>query len=320
MSKVVVAGGAGLIGSFMCEALVARGDDVTAVDNFLTGRPENLASLDEHACFRLLEHDVCRPLRVDGPVDVIYDLASPASPDDFDRLPLEILAVGSIGTGNLLELARVKGARFVLASTSEVYGDPHVHPQIEDYWGNVNPIGPRSCYDEAKRFAEALSTAHARVHGLDVRIARIFNTYGPRMKPDDGRVVTALLVQALSGQPLTIFGDGSHTRSFCYVEDEVAGIIALGDHPGTLPGPVNIGSPDEITIRELADMILSLTGSSSSVVSVPLPPGRDGDPTRRRPDITRARELLGWEPTIGLREGLTRTIASMAQPLASERR
>jgi dTDP-glucose 4,6-dehydratase len=320
MSRVVVAGGAGLIGSFLCEALVARGDDVVAVDNLLTGRRDNLTSLDGHPRFRLVEHDVCRPLDLDGPIDVVFDLASPASPDDFDRIPLEILAVGSVGTGNLLDLARTKAARFVLASTSEVYGDPQVHPQVESYWGNVNPIGPRSCYDEAKRFAEALTTAHARVHGLDVRIARIFNTYGPRMRADDGRVVTNLLVQALSGEPLTIYGDGSQTRSFCYVEEEVAGLIALADHPGPLPGPVNIGNPDEVTIRELAEVILSVAGSSSPMVCVPLPAGRDGDPARRRPDITRARELLGWQPTIGLREGLTRTIESLSGQLAGDRR
>jgi dTDP-glucose 4,6-dehydratase len=320
MSRVVVAGGAGLIGSFLCEALVARGDDVVAVDNLLTGRRDNLTSLDGHPRFRLVEHDVCRPLDLDGPIDVVFDLASPASPDDFDRIPLEILAVGSIGTGNLLDLARTKAARFVLASTSEVYGDPQVHPQMESYWGNVNPIGPRSCYDEAKRFAEALTTAHARVHGLDVRIARIFNTYGPRMRADDGRVVTNLLVQALSGQPLTIYGDGSQTRTFCYVEEEVAGLIALADHPEPLPGPVNIGNPDEVTIRELAEVILSVVGSSSSVVCVPLPAGRDDDPARRRPDITRARELLGWQPTIGLRDGLTRTIESLSGQLAGDRR
>jgi nucleoside-diphosphate-sugar epimerase len=320
MSRVVVAGGAGLIGSFLCEALVARGDDVVAVDNLLTGRRDNLTSLDGHPRFRLVEHDVCRPLDLDGPIDVVFDLASPASPDDFDRIPLEILAVGSVGTGNLLDLARTKAARFVLASTSEVYGDPQVHPQVESYWGNVNPIGPRSCYDEAKRFAEALTTAHARVHGLDVRIARIFNTYGPRMRADDGRVVTNLLVQALSGEPLTIYGDGSQTRSFCYVEEEVAGLIALADHPGPLPGPVNIGNPDEVTIRELAEVILSVAGSSSPMVCVPLPAGRDGDPARRRPDITRARELLGWQPTIGLRDGLTRTIESLSGQLAGDRR
>jgi nucleoside-diphosphate-sugar epimerase len=320
--RVVVAGGAGFIGSFVCEALVARGDEVIAVDNLATSRRSNVDGLREQRRFTLVEHDVCRPIPRDGalagPIDLVMDLASPASPDDFERIPLQILAVGSTGTGNLLELARDCGARFFLASTSEVYGDPLVHPQDEAYWGHVDPIGPRSCYDEAKRFAEALTMAHARMHRTDVRIARIFNTYGPRMRADDGRVVTNFVVQALSGQPLTLYGDGQQTRSFCYVTDEVAGLIALADHPGPLPGPVNIGNPDEATMAELATLVVELTGSSSPMVTVPLPAGRTGDPTRRRPDITRARELLGWEPTIGLRDGLARTIESLEAELAGQ--
>jgi dTDP-glucose 4,6-dehydratase len=319
MARVVVAGGAGFIGSGLCEALVARGDDVTAVDNLSTGRRENVAALEGHERFRLLEHDVCRPVPVEGTLDVVYDLASPASPEDFTRIPLEILAVGSAGTGQLLDLARDRGALFVLASTSEVYGDPLVHPQVETYWGNVDPVGPRSCYDEAKRFSEALTVAYARVHGLDVRIARIFNTYGPRLRLDDGRVVTNLIVQALTGQPLTVYGDGTQTRSFCYVDDEVSGLLAVADHPGPVPGPVNIGNPHEIAVADLAAEILAVTGSSSPVVRVPLPAGRAGDPARRRPDVALARELLGWEPKISLREGLALTVEALRHELATRR-
>jgi dTDP-glucose 4,6-dehydratase len=319
MARVVVAGGAGFIGSALCEALVARGDDVTAVDNLSTGRRENLAGLDGHARFRLVEHDVCIAVPFDGSLDIVFDLASPASPDDFDRIPLEILAVGSTGTRHLLDLARQGGAQFVLASTSEVYGDPLVHPQVETYRGNVDPVGPRSCYDEAKRFSEALTVAYGRVHGLDVRIARIFNTYGPRLRLDDGRVVTNLIVQALTGEPLTLYGDGTQTRSFCYVDDEVAGLLAVADHPGPVPGPVNIGNPHEITVADLAAEILALTGSSSPVVRVPLPAGRAGDPARRRPDVALAREVLGWEPKISLREGLALTVEALRHELATRR-
>jgi nucleoside-diphosphate-sugar epimerase len=317
--RVLVAGGAGFVGSFVCEALVAREDEVVAVDNLVTGRRANVAALVDHPRFSLVEHDVCRSIPREGPlaepVDLVMDLASPASPDDFDRIPLQILAVGSAGTGHLLELARDCGARFFLASTSEVYGDPLVHPQDEGYWGHVDPIGPRSCYDEAKRFSEALTMAHHRVHGTEVRIARIFNTYGPRLRPDDGRVVTNFVVQALTGAPLTVYGDGRQTRSFCYVTDEVAGLLALADHPGPLPGPVNVGNPEESTMLELAELVVELTGSSSPIRTVPLPPGRTGDPARRRPDITRARELLGWSPQVGLRDGLARTIDSLQAEL-----
>ena len=321
MARVVVAGGAGFIGSYVCESLVNRGDQVVAIDNLVTGRPDNVAGLLGHERFALVEHDVCQPFERTGTlaprVDLVMDLASPASPDDFDRMPLEILAVGSAGTGHLLDAARADGARFFLASTSEVYGDPLVHPQHESYWGHVDPIGPRSCYDEAKRFAEALTMATARVHGTDVRIARIFNTYGPRMHAYDGRVVTNFVVQALTGRPLTLFGDGSQTRSFCYVEDEVAGLLALADLPSPPPGPVNIGNPHEVTMRELAELVVELTGSSSPITTGPIPPGREGDPVRRRPDITRARELLGWAPVTGLREGLQRTIDALRLEVAA---
>jgi nucleoside-diphosphate-sugar epimerase len=302
VSRVVVAGGAGFIGSHLCDHLLDRGDEVVAIDNLVTGSRANVAHLTGHAHFQLVTHDVCEPLDVDGDVDAVLDLASPASPKDFAVLPLEILAVGSTGTRHLLELARTKGARFLITSTSEVYGDPLVHPQPESYWGNVNPIGPRSCYDESKRFAEALTIAYHRQAGVDVRIVRVFNTYGPRMKPGDGRVVSNFLVQAMSGAPITIYGDGSQTRSFCYVDDEVAGILAALDGP--LTGPVNVGNPNEFTVQELADLVVELTGSASPIVRERLPVD---DPTRRQPDITLAREQLGWEPKIELREGLART-------------
>ena len=298
----MVAGGAGFIGSHVCDRLIERGDDVIAIDNFVTGARSNVAHLASEERFQLVEHDVCEPLELDGDVHYVLDLASPASPKDFAVLPLEILAVGSVGTRSLLELARLKGARFLITSTSEVYGEPLLHPQPESYWGNVNPIGPRSCYDESKRFAEALTMAYHRHAGVDVRIVRVFNTYGPRMKPGDGRVVSNFLVQALSGAPITIYGDGSQTRSFCYVADEVAGILAVLDGP--LTGPVNVGNPNEFTVRELAELVVELTGTGSSIVREPLPVD---DPTRRRPDTTLAREQLGWEPKIELREGLART-------------
>ena len=308
-----MAGGAGFIGSHLCDALVARGDEVIAVDNLLTGRLQNVAHLNGHERFSLIEHDITIPIVgadwLDGPVDAVLDLASPASPDDFATLPLEILAVGSTGTRNLLDLACEQGSRFLLASTSEVYGDPLVHPQTEDYLGNVDPVGPRSCYDEAKRFAEALTVAYRRVRGTDTRIARIFNTYGERMRPDDGRVLTNFIVQALAGEPMTLYGDGSQSRSFCYVADEVAGLLAVLD--GDVPGPVNIGNPDERTIRETAELVRELTGSTSEIIEVSLPEERFGDPRRRCPDITLARNRLEWEPTTPLRLGLQRMIDSM---------
>jgi dTDP-glucose 4,6-dehydratase len=300
--RVVVAGGAGFIGSHLCDRLLERGDEVIAVDNFLTGARSNLTTMADHDRFSFVEHDVCQPLAVDGSVDAVLHLASPASPKDFATLPLEILAVGSDGTRNLLELARTKGARFLVTSTSEVYGEPLEHPQVETYRGNVSTTGPRSCYDEAKRFTEALTMAYHRTVGVDVAIARVFNTYGPRLKPGDGRVVSNFLVQAMSGAPITVYGDGQQTRSFCYVADEVDGLLALLD--STLTGPVNIGNPNEFTVGELAEVVVELTGSRSRIVHEPLPVD---DPSRRRPDITLARQQLGWEPRTELRTGLERT-------------
>jgi len=304
MARVVITGGAGFLGSHLCDALVARGDEVVAFDNLLTGRLVNIAHLDDHDPFTFVQHDVTQPFTVDGAIDAVLHFASPASPADYLAHPLETLAVGSDGTRNALELATDKGARFLVASTSEVYGDPEVHPQPESYWGHVNPIGPRSCYDEAKRFAEAITFAYQRARGTDVRVLRIFNTYGPRMKADDGRVVSNFLVQALRGDPITIYGDGSQTRSFCYVSDEVAGILALLD--GDVVGPVNVGNPGEFTMLELAELVLEVVGGSSTVIHEPLP---QDDPKQRRPDITIAREQLGWEPVVPLRDGLERTAA-----------
>ena len=305
--RILLAGGGGFIGSHLADALLARGDEVVAVDNFVTGRPVNIAHLQGHERFTLVEHDVTAPLPdLGGRFDAVCNLASPASPDDFATMPLEIMAVGAIGTRNLLDRAVADGARFFQASTSEVYGDPLVHPQPETYLGNVSSTGPRSCYDEAKRYAEALIMAYHRVHGLEVRIVRIFNTYGERMRPADGRVVNTFVVQALRGEPLTLHGDGLQTRSFCHVSDEVRGIVAVLDGPHL--GPVNVGNPGEFTMRELAELVVELTGSNSEIITVPLPPEREGDPLQRQPDITLARTQLGWEPTVGLREGLTRMI------------
>ena len=300
--RAVVTGAAGFLGSHLCDRLVERGDEVVGIDNLITGRLENLAHLDGHERFRFQRHDVSDPVVVDGPVDAVLHLASPASPADFDRIPIQILKVGSRGTHHLLGLAMEKASRFFLASTSEVYGDPLEHPQRETYWGNVNPIGPRGVYDEAKRFAEAMAMAYHRHHGVDVRIVRIFNTFGPRMRADDGRAVSNFLVQALQGKPLTVYGDGSQTRSFCYVDDEVRGFLALLDSEHV--GPVNIGNPAEYTVRQLAELAIEVTGSSSEIINEPLPVD---DPARRRPDITLARELLGWEPEVDLRTGLERT-------------
>jgi dTDP-glucose 4,6-dehydratase len=308
--RVVVTGGAGFLGSHLCELLVARGDQVVCVDDLSTGRQENIASLLAHRDFTFVQADVCVHVPVDGPVDAVAHLASPASPPDYHRMPLETLAVGSRGTENALELAAEHGARFVLASTSEVYGDPLVHPQREDYWGNVNSVGPRSVYDEAKRFAEAITSAYARSQGVDAGIARIFNTFGPRMRPEDGRVVSSFITQALNGDPLTIYGDGTQTRSFCYVSDLVRGLVALLD--GHEPGPVNLGNPGEFTVIELAERVVAATGADSPIEFHPLPVD---DPTRRRPDISHARAALGWQPQVDLAEGLDRTITwFIAQP------
>ncbi len=309
MAHHLIAGGGGFIGSHMTDVLLARGDTVTAIDNFATGRRSNVAHLAEHPAYTLIEHDITQPLPtrvLEGAYDTVLDLASPASPLDFATMPLEILAVGSTGTRNLLDLAVAQHARFFLSSTSEVYGDPLVHPQPESYLGNVSCIGPRSCYDEAKRFSEALTMAYHRVHGLEVRIVRIFNTYGERMRPEDGRVVNTFVLQALRGEPITLHGDGDQTRSFCHVSDEVEGLIAVLDGP--LTGPVNVGNPGEFTMRELAQTIIDLTGSSSEIISIPLPSEREGDPMQRQPDITLASSTYGWTPTVSLRDGLSKMI------------
>ena len=311
MARVVVTGGAGFLGSHLCTALLARGDEVVAVDNLSTGRVQNIEHLFGHDGFQFVRHDVSEYLWVPGDVDAVLHFASPASPRDYLELPIQTLKVGSLGTHNGLGLAKDKGARFLLASTSEVYGDPQVHPQTEDYWGHVNPVGPRGVYDEAKRFAEAISMAYARTHGMPVRIVRIFNTYGPRLRSQDGRVVSNFIDQALKGEPLTIYGDGTQTRSFCYVDDEVRGFLALLD--SDLEGPCNIGNPDEFTVRELADLVIEITGSRSEIVHEDLPVD---DPAKRRPDITRARTELGWEPRIQLREGIERTVAWFREELA----
>jgi dTDP-glucose 4,6-dehydratase len=307
MAHVLLAGGAGFIGSHMADRLLERGDTVVCVDDLSTGSAEHPAAHAGDDRYRFVGRDICLPglEEATGPerFDLVLNLASPASPPAYLARPIETLDTGSIGTRALLEVARRDGARFFMASTSEVYGDPLEHPQVETYWGNVNPIGERSVYDEAKRFSEALVAAYGRVHGVPVRIARIFNTYGPRMQPDDGRVVTNFVHQALAGEPLTLYGEGTQTRSFCYVDDEVTGLLALID--SDVEGPVNIGSPDEVTMRELADVVLELTGSTSEIELRPLPAD---DPRVRKPDITRARELLGWQPSISLRDGLARTI------------
>ncbi len=303
MSRVVVTGGAGFLGSHLCEALVARGDEVACIDNLSTGRRDNLVGLDRAPGFDFSCADVCEGVNIAGPVDAVLHLASPASPPEYLRHPLETLAVGSRGTENAIRFAADHSARFLLASTSEVYGDPLLHPQPESYWGNVNPIGPRSVYDEAKRFAEALTMAYHRACQVNVGIVRIFNTYGPRLRAGDGRVVSNFVTQAIAGAPLTVFGDGSQTRSFCFVDDLVLGLLAMLDSDAT--GPINLGNPVECTVSALAQVVLELTYSSSAVTALPLPVD---DPTRRCPDISAARQLLGWEPRIDLRSGLSRTI------------
>jgi dTDP-glucose 4,6-dehydratase len=310
--RVVVTGAAGFLGSHLCDRLVAAGCEVVGLDNLITGARGNVAHLAKHAGFRLVEHDVSRRMEIEGAVDAVFHFASPASPADYLKLPIQTLKVGSLGTHHALGLAKAKKARFVLASTSEVYGDPQVHPQPESYWGHVNPVGPRGVYDEAKRFAEAMAMAYHRVHGVDVRIVRIFNTYGPRMRPNDGRVVSNFIVQALTGKPLTVYGDGSQTRSFCYVDDLIDGVMAVFERGDS--APINLGNPTEFTVLELADLVLKLTSSTSPIVFEPLPAD---DPKQRRPDITRARSVLGWEPKIPLEEGLRRTIGYFRELLAA---
>jgi dTDP-glucose 4,6-dehydratase len=301
--RLLVTGAAGFLGSHLADRFLDEGHEVVGVDNFITGSRRNIEGLVSRTGFSFIEHDISRRLEIDGPVDGVLHFASPASPVDYLEIPIQTLKVGSLGTHNCLGIALAKGARFLLASTSEVYGDPQVHPQPESYWGHVNPVGLRGCYDEAKRFAEALTMAYHRHHGLDTRIVRIFNTYGPRMRPGDGRVVSNFLVQALRGDPLTLYGDGSQTRSFCYVDDEIDGIVRLFHSRET--EPVNVGNPAEFTIRELADVVLAETGSDAPLEMRPLP---SDDPKVRQPDITRAREILGWEPRVSLEEGLRRTL------------
>jgi len=309
--RILVAGAAGFIGSHLCESLLARGHEVVGMDNLLTGALDNVEPFLAAPGFSFVRHDVTEFIALEGPLDWVLHFASPASPHDYLEMPIQTLKVGALGTHKALGLAKTKGARFLLASTSEVYGDPLVHPQREDYWGNVNPIGPRGVYDEAKRFAEAMTMAYHRYHGVDTRIVRIFNTYGERMRRHDGRAIPAFMTQALTGEPLTVYGDGSQTRSFQYISDLVEGIWRLME--SRVADPVNMGNPHEMTLLELAKKILRLSGSASEIVFEPLPVD---DPKVRQPDITRARSLLGWEPRVDVEEGLRRTLAWFRARLA----
>jgi len=310
MARVVITGGAGFIGSHLCQSFLERGDEVICMDNFLTGSRENVTPFALHKRFTLIDHNVTRFIGIEGPVDMVLHFASPASPVDYLELPIPTLKVGSLGTHNALGLAKAKSALFLLASTSEVYGDPLVKPQREDYWGNVNPVGPRGVYDEAKRFAEAMTMAYHRYHGLNTRIVRIFNTYGPRMRMKDGRVVPNFITQAMKGEALTVYGKGTQTRSFLYIDDLIRGIHRLLETDYHLP--VNLGNPHEITVLDFAKKVLGLTGSKSSIVYKPLP---EDDPQVRQPDISRARELLGWEPQVQMEEGLAKTVHYFSQRL-----
>jgi dTDP-glucose 4,6-dehydratase len=301
--RILITGVAGFLGSHLCDRFITDGHEVIGMDNFITGTPENIVHLLSHPRFSFVQQDVTSFIYVDGHIDGVLHFASPASPIDYLDLPIQTLKVGSLGTHKTLGLAKAKNARYLLASTSEVYGDPQVHPQPETYWGHVNPVGPRGVYDEAKRFAEAMAMAYHRYHGLDVRIVRIFNTYGPRMRPNDGRVISNFIVQALRGETLTVYGDGSQTRSFCHASDEVEGIYRLFN--SDYVGPVNVGNPSELTVLEVARAVLAVTGSSSGIQHTPLP---EDDPKVRRPDITLARRLLGWEPKVSLSEGLALTV------------
>ncbi|SDL74747.1 dTDP-glucose 4,6-dehydratase [Catalinimonas alkaloidigena] len=314
MKRVLVTGGAGFLGSHLCDRMLREGYSVIAMDNLITGDLRNIEHLFKEKDFEFYHHDVSKFVHVPGPLDYILHFASPASPIDYLKMPIQTLKVGSLGTHNLLGLARVKKARILVASTSEVYGDPLVHPQTEDYWGNVNPIGPRGVYDEAKRFQEAITMAYHTFHGLETRIVRIFNTYGPRMRLDDGRVLPAFIGQALRGQDLTVFGDGSQTRAFCYVDDLVDGIyrLLMSDYPY----PVNIGNPDEITIQEFGEEILKLTGADQKLIHKPLP---KDDPKQRKPDITKAKEILGWEPKVSRSEGLKLTYEFFKERVKTEK-
>jgi dTDP-glucose 4,6-dehydratase len=306
--RILITGAAGFLGSHLCDRFLAEGHEVVGMDNFITGSPDNIAHLIGHQGFHFIQHDVTNFIHVPGKLDGVLHFASPASPVDYLELPIQTLKVGSLGTHKTLGLAKEKQARYLIASTSEVYGDPQVHPQPETYWGHVNPIGPRGVYDEAKRFAEAMVMAYHRFHGLDTRIVRIFNTYGPRMRPNDGRVVSNFIVQALRGEPLTVYGEGAQTRSFCFATDEVDGIYRLFMSDYTMP--VNIGNPDEFTVLQLAEKVIALTDSKSTIEYQPLP---KDDPKVRKPDITVARRELGWQPTIPLAEGLKKTIPYFAE-------
>lgn len=310
MPRTLITGGAGFLGSHLADALLQRDHDVICIDNLITGNITNIEHLFGHAHFSFIKHDVTNYIHVPGEIDNILHFASPASPIDYLKLPIQTLKVGSLGTHKALGLAKEKNARLLLASTSEVYGDPLIHPQPETYWGNVNPIGPRGVYDEAKRFAEAITMAYQRSHGVETRIVRIFNTYGPRMRVEDGRVVSTFINQALRNEPITIFGDGSQTRSFCYCADEVEGIIRLLE--SDIDTPVNIGNPHEMTVKELSDLVIELTGSQSKVAFKPLP---EDDPKVRQPDISTAKSKLGWEPKTPLRDGLAQTIEYFKQVL-----
>ena len=313
MPRTLITGGAGFLGSHLCDRFVAEGHEVVCMDNLITGNPDNIAHLMGHDRFEFVKHDVSDFVYVAGPVDNVLHFASPASPIDYLKLPIQTLKVGSLGTHNTLGLAKAKGARYLIASTSEVYGDPQVHPQPETYWGHVNPVGSRGVYDEAKRFAEAMTMAYHRYHGVDTRILRIFNTYGPRMRLDDGRALPAFMGQALRGEPITVFGDGSQTRSFQYVDDLVEGIWRLL-HSGETD-PVNVGNPEEVTIKEFAEEVVALTGSDSTITYQDLPAD---DPKVRQPDITRAREILDWEPRVDRADGLQRTLDYFRQRVAAE--
>ena len=314
MPRAVIAGGSGFLGSHLCDRLLAEGFQVVAIDNFVTGSRDNVSHLADNDNFELIEQDIVQPFTVDGDVDYVYNMASPASPIDYLQIPLETLRVGSEGNMNLLELARVKDAAFLQASTSECYGDPLVHPQVESYWGNVNPIGPRSCYDESKRFAEAMTMAYHRVYGLNTHLVRIFNTYGPRMRLNDGRVVPALMCNAILGEPLTINGDGMQTRSFCYVDDLIDGIFKLMMSDEHLP--TNVGNPVEMTILEFAETVNKVVGSEHSITFRPMP---EDDPLVRRPDISKAKAVLGWEPTIALEQGLEMSLDYFKTVLKEQR-
>jgi UDP-glucuronate decarboxylase len=313
--SALVAGGAGFLGSNLCERLLSEGFRVVCIDNLQTGHRENIAGFESDPRFEFIRHDICDPLPAELAADIVFNLACAASPPKYQADPIHTMMTSVMGTRNLLDKAVACGARFVQASTSEVYGDPKEHPQVETYLGNVNPCGPRACYDEGKRAAEALCFDYMRMKGADVRVARIFNTYGPRMSPDDGRIVSNFVCQALQGQPLTVYGDGNQTRSFCFVDDLIAGLMALGDLADAPDAPINLGNPHEFTIRELAELVLSATSSASTIVYRPLP---TDDPTRRRPDITRARRFLNWKPATPISKGLSPTIAWFAEKLTSD--